>query len=394
MSVAFCESLCLPEFPELKMSNNPIQLTLMIGPAVPVPVTQDVLDALISVQVTTSSGAASGFQLQFTINNRSPLQTLFLLTAGNPVPLMRVIIVVTINGTANVLMDGVMTHHELSPGADPGHSTLTVTGKDLTQVMNYIDFSGVPYPAMSNEMRVLLILSKYAMLGILPEVISSVLVDIPIPTEQIPRQKGKDLAYIQSLADEVGYVFYLDPGPLPGVSVAYWGPEIKVGVPQPALNINMDAYTNVESLNFRFNSDLRSLPVVYIQDPETKAMVSMPVPDITPLNPPLGLIPPIPKNIDPITDTAKYSPLRAAMIGMAEASRSADGVSGTGALDVLRYGRALKARSLVGVRGAGAAFDGLYYVNSVTHKIKRGEYKQDFTLGRNGLLSTVPTVPV
>ena len=374
--------------------NNPIHLTLMIGPAVPVPVTQEVLEALVSVQVTTSSSDASGFQLQFTINNRSPLQTLFLLTGGSPIPLMRVIIVVTINGAANVLMDGVMTNHELSPGADPGHSTLTVTGKDLTQVMDYIDFSGIPYPAMPNEARVLVILAKYAVLGIVPMVLPSVLVDIPIPTEQIPRHKGKDLAYIKLLADEVGYVFYLDPGPAPGMSIAYWGPEIKVGTPQPALNINMDAYTNVESLNFRFNSDSKSLPIVFIQNPETKIPIPIPIPDITPLNPPLGLIPPLPKNIDPITDTAKYSPLRGAMIGMAKAARSADGVSGTGSLDVLRYGRALKARSLVGVRGAGAAFDGLYYVNSVTHNLKRGEYKQSFILGRNGLLSTIPTVPV
>ena len=42
--------------------------------------------------------------------------------------------------------------------------------------------------------------------------------------------------------------------------------------------------------------------------------------------------------------------------------------------------------------GAGPAFDGLYYVKRVTHKIKRGEYKQDFTLTRNGLVSTVSTV--
>ena len=55
-------------------------------------------------------------------------------------------------------------------------------------------------------------------------------------------------------------------------------------------------------------------------------------------------------------------------------------------------GGVLNARSLVGVRGAGHAFDGLYYVKSVTHKIKRGEYKQSFTLTRNGLVSTVPTV--
>jgi hypothetical protein len=47
---------------------------------------------------------------------------------------------------------------------------------------------------------------------------------------------------------------------------------------------------------------------------------------------------------------------------------------------------------LVGVRGAGLAYDGLYYVKSVTHKIKAGEYKQLFELTRNGLISTLPRV--
>jgi len=77
---------------------------------------------------------------------------------------------------------------------------------------------------------------------------------------------------------------------------------------------------------------------------------------------------------------------------MAKAARTSDTVSGRGSLDVLRYGRLLKARGLVGVRGAGMAFDGLYYVKSVTHNIKRGEYKQNFTLSRNGLISTVQKV--
>ena len=81
------------------------------------------------------------------------------------------------------------------------------------------------------------------------------------------------------------------------------------------------------------------------------------------------------------------------MTGLAYASQHADAVTGNGSLDVVRYGRILKARQLVGVRGAGPAFDGLYYVKSVTHAIKRGQYKQNFTLARNGLLSTVPRVP-
>ena len=370
-----------------------VDLTLMIGPAVPIPVPRSVLDALTSVRVTSASGeTASGFELKFTLSTQSPLHTIFLLSGGAMPPIMRVIIIATINGTPNVLMDGVMLDHQVTPGADAGHSVLTVRGTDLTAVMNLIDFSGLPYPAMPNFARVLVILAKYAMLGIIPLTIPEIVTDIPIPINRIPRHQGKDLGYIRKLAAESGYVFYLDPGPLPGMSVAYWGPEIKVGVPQPALNINMDAHTNVESLQFRFDKEKKKLPIVFIQEEISKAIIPIPIPDITPLNPPLGMIPPIPPNIAPLEDSIFASPLQAVMMGLAEASRSSDAVFGSGSLNVTRYGRILKSRQLVGVRGAGTAFDGLYYVKSVTHSIKRGEYKQNFELARNGLVSTIPRV--
>ncbi len=60
----------------------------------------------------------------------------------------------------------------------------------------------------------------------------------------------------------------------------------------------------------------------------------------------------------------------------------------------MRYGGMLRNRMIVGVRGAGLAYDGLYYVNSVTHNIKRGEYKQSFQLSRDGLISITPKVAV
>ncbi len=371
-----------------------IHLTLMIGPGLPVPVPKDILDALTSVQVTNTTEGSSGFQLEFTLSNRSPLQTIFLLSGGAAIPLIRVLIIVTVNGTPEVLMDGVMTNHEIKPGADSAHSTLTVTGEDLSRVMDYIDFTGIPYPALPPEARVALILAKYAFLGIVPMVIPSVLIDLPIPTERIPIHKGKDLGYIRALADEVGYVFYVDPGPAPGMSVAYWGPEIKVGVPQPALNINLDAHTNVETLSCTMNSEKKTLPVLFIQNQATKVPIPIPIPDITPLNPPLGLVPPLPKNVDFITGTAKLSPIRAAVIGLTKAAKSSDAVFASGTLDVVRYGRLLKARRLAGVRGAGEAFDGLYFVKSVTTTIKRGECKQNFSLSRNGLMSTLSKVAV
>lgn len=370
-----------------------INLTLMIGPAVPVPVSREVLDALQSVEVTTTAGSHSGFKLEFTLSTSSPLQTIFLLAGGAAIPLIRVVVVVTVNGAPEVLIDGVMTHHEIGPGADPRHATLTVIGEDLSRVMDYIDFSGIPYPALPAEGRVALILLKYAIFGCVPLVIPSVMLDVDIPISRIPRQQGTDLSYVSCLADRVGYVFYLEPGPVPGASIAYWGPDIRIGVPQPALNLDMDAHTNVGSMSFRFDNTHRAMPVIYIVEPITKAPIPIPIPNVTPLSPPLGAVPPIPNRFEPIEGTSKLSPLQAAAIGLAKAAKSADAVTASGGLDVLRYGRVLKARRLVGVRGAGMAFDGLYFVKSVTHKIKRGDYKQDFTLVRNGLISTVPRVP-
>jgi len=372
---------------------NGIHLTLMIGPAVPVAVSQDVLNALTAVQVTNTVAGPSVFQLSFTLNKNSILQTIFLVGGGAAIPLVRVVVVVTVNGTPTPLIDGVMTHHEITPGSGSHAPVLTITGEDLTRVMDYIDFSGLPYPAMPIEARVLLILAKYAVFGVVPLVIPSVLIDIPIPVLQIPCQKGKDLAYVRDLADEVGYVFYMQPGPTPGMSIAYWGPEVKIGVPQPALNTDMDAATNVEQLSFSYHSDAAKLPVVYIQDPNTKAVIPIPVGLVNPLNPPLGAIPAIPTQVTPLDNVAKYSPVRGALIGLARAAQSSDTITANGTLDVLIYGQPLKARCLVGVRGAGTAFDGLYYVTSVAHNIKRGQYKQTFTLGRNGLISSLQAVP-
>lgn len=368
-------------------------LTLMIGPAVPIPVSQSVLDALQSVQVKCNTDGASAFQLTFALDVDSPLHTLFLLAGGAAPPLVRVVIVVSINGSSEVLMDGVMTNQQVSPAPEPGKATLTVTGEDLSKVMDYIDFSGFPFPGMPPEARVALIVAKYAFLGLVPVVIPSIMIDVPIPVDRIPRQHGKDLPYVKSLAERVGYTFFVTPGPAPGVSFAYWGPDVKVGVPQPALNFNMDAETNVESISFQYAADQAKLPIVAIYEKTSKAIIPIPVPAVTPLNPPLGLIPPIPKDIEMYRMSAKLSPIQAVLIGIAKASKSADVVTGSGTLDSVRYGRVLKTRGLVGVRGVGPAFDGLHYVKSVSHDIKRGEYKQSFTLARNGLLSTFPRVP-
>nr|WP_294863906.1 hypothetical protein [uncultured Pseudogulbenkiania sp.] len=370
-----------------------IHLSLLAGPAVPLPVPKPVMDALASVQVTSAAGSRSGFQISFVLENNSPLHTLLVLTGGR-VPWLRVLIVATLNSLPLVMMDGLITKQEVSGSNEPGQSTLTVTGEDLSVAMDQQEFNGIPYPAMPAEARVALVVAKYAMFGMVPLVIPQIFSDVPIPVDKIPTHEGTDLAYVQKLAKDAGYVFYVDPGPLPGMNTAYWGPEIKLGVPQPALNLGMDAHSNVESLSFAVDNTKASLPIVFIQNALTKFPIPLPIPDISLANPPLGLLPPLPKSINLMKETAKLSPMAALSKGLAAAAGSADVVTATGTLDVLRYGNVLKARQLVGVRGAGPAFDGLYYVKNVSSTFKAGEFKQSFTLTRNGLISTLPRVPV
>lgn len=375
-----------------------IQLTLLIGPVVPLPAPRVVMEALQSVKVTTAASKPSGFELTFQFSSKSDLNTLFLITAaqttGLGMPPLRVLLIVTLNGTPQPLFDGVMTRIEAQPGSQGSAGTVSLFGEDLTKVMDMADWSGLPFPALPVEGRVALLCAKYAAFGILPLVIPLLFPDVPIPIERIPAQQGTDLAYIQLLADEAGYVFYIEPGPVPGTNIAYFGPLIKVGIPQPALNLDMDALTNVESLSFSFDPTKGLLPVVYIQNAMTRMPIPIPVPNFNPLQPPLGALPAPIANLKVLKDTAKLNPMQALSRGLDEAARSQDALTANGSLDVLRYGRLLRARGLVGVRGAGVAYDGLYFVESVTSTLKSGSFQQDFSLTRNGIVSLTPRVPV
>jgi hypothetical protein len=165
------------------------------------------------VQVTNASGdTPSGFELKFSLLQKSHLDVLVGVAGGAMPPIVRVVIYVTVQGSAQVLIDGVMTHYELGPGANGGLA-LVVKGKDLSAVMDVIELDGIPYPAMPPVLRALTVLAKYAVLGVIPMTIPSIVEDIPIPVDRIPRQQGTDYAYVTMLARQCGYVFYFEPGP-------------------------------------------------------------------------------------------------------------------------------------------------------------------------------------
>jgi hypothetical protein len=370
-----------------------IYLSLFIGPLVPMPAPKDVVDALISAQVNTG-GERSGFQIVLSMNKKSSIYKTLLPSGFFDPGSTRVILVCTLGGIPNVLIDGVVTRHEVTPSSEGGQSTLTLTGEDLTVLMDVVQIP-LTYPGMPMIAQLNLILAKYALFGVVPAVIPPIYIDMPMPTEKMETQTGTDLAYIKQQAESCGYIFYLEPGPVPGISIFYFGPDIRIPIPQPALTINMDANTNVESLSFSLDGLAKKTVIMTILDPITnKIPIPIPVPDVSILRPPLGARPTPPMKIEIARDGGNLNSIEAVGRALARVAATSEAISGSGTLNVLRYGSILRAHQLVGVRGAGPAYDGLYYVRTVTHSIKRGEFKQNFTLSRDGVNSLTSVVPV
>ncbi|NTU83533.1 MAG: hypothetical protein HGA45_29880, partial [Chloroflexales bacterium] len=305
-----------------------IHLSLLIGPAVPRPAPKAVIEALTEVQVQTQATGQSGFQLGLAIGKGSAVERLLL--AGFFEPAVRVIIVVTINGAPVVLSDGVITQQDLAPGK-AGQSSLNLTGLDLSAVMDVIDATGIPLPpGVPTFALVGMLLSKYAPLGIMPNVVPSVPEHIESPLERVRRQVGTDLSFITGLAREVGYVFYLEPGPLPGLNTAYWGPEVRAGLPQPPLNVNMDHLTNVESLSFSYDGLAKELPVAFVLPKCARVPIPVPVPDVSRLKPPLGALPTPARRVTQMRDVSRHDFAEALLLSLGGAARSADALTASG----------------------------------------------------------------
>jgi hypothetical protein len=372
--------------------NRGFYLTLMMGSFTASPVPVAVIDALTDVQVTSAIGSQSGFQLKFTLGKNSTLQQ--MLVSGFFDPRQRVIVAVTVNGSTEVLIDGIITKQDVTPNIAAGKSTLTVTGLDLTALMDFIDLTGIPYPVIPLFVIVELILAKYAVLGVIPMALPTLLSLVSNPLDQFPKQQGTDYAYLNSLASEVGAVFYLDPGTQPGQSTAYWGPDITTlfGGTQSAISIDMDASTNVDSLSFSYDGTLATTYLITIVEPNTGIPIPIPLPNVDLLKPSLAQTQATTLKTKQLTPLSGESPVKAALIALGKLMTSSEAVTGSGELDVLRYGQVFKLRQRAAVRGAGQYYDGEYYVKSVTHTIKRGQFKQSFTLARGGVGSTVSTV--
>jgi phage protein D len=380
------------------MSLLGVRITLLIGPTAPVPVPPMIAEALDQVSVHHSDDNSSGCQVSFKAGRTGLLGVLDFPLMQSPLlkPLNRIIVIVTFNATPHVLFDGLITNQEVQPGQTPGTSLITITCEDATSEMDAKP-KHFSHPAQGDFQVALKIIASYAQYGLIPNVKQPILSEVPSPTERIPAQHESDYQHLLRMAERHGFVFFLKPGKLPGTSEAYWGPPPRGGAPQPALTVNMGSATNVESFNVQYNALAAKTVSGRIQDRRTNLQMDVQSFASTRL-PPLAALPSLLAEQPNVRHELLHMP--GATLEQAFARVQAltdkstdDVVTATGSLDASRYGRLLEPRGLVGVRGAGLSNDGLYYVKRVEHSIRKGDYRQDFTLTREGKFPTVPVVP-
>jgi phage protein D len=373
-----------------------IHLTVLAGPGIPLPLPQRALDALDSLEIALGTAETSALQASFKAGRGSTLAEISDYPIMNQPGLKagaRLVVMLTLGVIPNVLFDGIVTQTQLNPGQGQGDGTLAVTALDIRTLMDRAERSE-SYPGLPVAAIAALVMARYAQYGLIPMIVPPPVSDIELPIDRVPTQSGTDLQFLKQLADRTGCIFTVNPGPAPMISTGYFGPQPRIGLPQGALTINMGPDTNVLSIDFQNNATDAHTVTGDVQDRTTNQAI--PVRSTPPLRLPLASEPAL---ANPVTAGERRYEARggrsvagAMAEAQAQAERSSDVVTAEGELDGTRYGRVLQPRQLVGLRGAGRAHDGLYFVQEVKHKLKRGEYKQHFKLSREGLGTTTPVV--
>lgn len=339
--------------------------------------------ALREIEVETAVGQASIFRLHFDLS-RNFMGDFDALA----IDIFRPLVPITIRVSAGLpipqaLINGHIQSAQVGASNQPGKSTLEVVGMDkLGTIMAHIQ-QPFPWPNMSDTMIAAAIFGKY---GMIP-------VTMPLPPtrtimDTTTVQRDHDADFLHQLAGRNGYQLYIQPDPVIGLDTGHFHPPFLPPMPpQGVLSIDFGKQTNLNSFNVSNNMLGPTSVVTASTEPKTRA----PIPAVGPVSTdlPMGMEPTLNRIIPPPIErrygTDAANPAEVQMQALARATESSRAIRATGEVDGLKYARPLLAGMPVLVRGAGRQHSGLYYVESVTHRISRDNYTQTFSAWRNAV---------
>jgi len=200
-------------------------------------------------------------------------------------------------------------------------------------------------------------------------------------------QRESDINFLRRLARRNNFECYVE-----GDKVYFSEPKLE-GESQGVLSCQFGGETNVECFSFEVNA-LAPTQVAMTQVDRVKKDV-MNIPGVTGMQKALGAIDANGLSTDGIPPAKIYMD----MPPQVECSQGEKGclrayqqgqwfLTAEGTIDGNRFGRVLKARKIVTVKGVGANYSGEYYVSHVTHSFTPEGYIQYFKVKRNALQVT------
>jgi hypothetical protein len=374
--------------------------TLLVG-LPPLPAPQPLIQALQKIEIETSIDVASVFRLRFG-NTQSSGTDWDLLQPQYQDGLFRPFTQVQIRVQVGVdipqaVINGYVTHQEVTYDDQGGNSVLEITGMDATMLMNLTE-KVMQWPSMPDSAIAAAIFGQN-------QIVPNVSPTLPALTEPegTTTQRSSDIRFLRRMAQRNGFECFVQPQPQTGLDVGYFGPA--QNLPGPAsgvLNVRMGTQTNVGEFKVRYDmtrpttatgAGVDSKTQSTFTSPALSAATPPPQAGLYPSGSPMGLEDAVSRSMGPNfqplvlpAETGQFLDPGLTSATQAIVNRSSWAILAEGTVGqtvgILRPG------NIVNVRGVGAAFSGSYYLTRVSHTIDCTSYVQKFQARRNALMMT------
>lgn len=295
-------------------------------------------------------------------------------------PWRRLTIQAGFGDAAEVLIDGYIGGVTPQFGRDDAESALLIWGHDAAYAMDQeekiVAWGDRKYSDIAAEI--------FTNHGLEPDVADTQLVHAT--DEHLMLQRGSDWGYLKQLAERVGFEVYVR-----GAQGCFRPPNL-TATPQADLALRFGVASNLIWFRPQMSSDLPTQVSIARADPISKRVQRATVEE-SPQHPLGGdsttrfrhgrSAPGAPRLIVRHHPVGSQQEMEALATGVRR--RTDWSVTGEGELDGRRYGRALRPRETVLLKGVGRTFSGAYYVNEVLHHFTRTDYRQRFKVQRNAV---------
>jgi uncharacterized protein len=198
-------------------------------------------------------------------------------------------------------------------------------------------------------------------------------------------QRATDHAFLRELARRKGYEFFVQGG------TGLFRPPPLDGTPQKLIAVNFGEETNCTQFRVEADGTAPTVATAMFIDPMTGAVEDSRKErsDLRPLGTDTldamrGAVG-VPQTVHVCKRLGCVNKAAADDYTLGLLRRSGWWVTASGRLNGLRYGRVLRSRKLVTIKGGGPTYNGMYYVRRVKHELTMRTYEMDFEAVRNAV---------